>query len=154
MGKANALKEEPEAPQWTFFMVGCFFLIMAFFVITFRMKSEESVLPKRLPPGGTASPSTAKRDSKEELRIHVSRRSGQALYEYVGMGNAVPFDALVGTLSRAAQAGGDKYSVRVSYDPETPWGDVIAVINACNKVKIHECGLIPLRGADAAPMGG
>jgi len=47
-------------------------------------------------------------------------------------------------------SGGEKFSVRVSYDGDANWGDVMMVFNACTKVKIAECGLIPLRGDKAA----
>ena len=55
-------------------------------------------------------------------------------------------------LANSAQAGGDRYSVRVSYVPEVPFEYVMSVFNASNRVKIAECGLIPLRGDKAAPI--
>jgi biopolymer transport protein ExbD len=130
---------------WVFFMVDCFFLITEFFVLTFKFKSEEAALPQRLPPGGTASPNKSMaRDAKETLRVHVAAAGGNATYDV--MGNPVSVSGLNDTLANAARNGGDKYSVKVSYDAQAQWGDVIAVFNACNKVKIAECGLVPLRG--------
>jgi len=130
---------------WVFFMVDCFFLITEFFVLTFKFKTEEAALPQRLPPGGTASPSKSMtRDAKETLRVHVGASTGgNATYDV--MGNPVSVTGLNDTLANAARNGGDKYSVKVSYASEAQWGDVIAVFNACNKVKIAECGLVPLR---------
>jgi hypothetical protein len=134
---------------WVFFMVDCFFLITEFFVLTFKFKMEEAALPQRLPPGGTAAASKAPRDNKETLRIHVSSTGGASTYEY--MGNQVSLSGLNDTLANAARLGGEKYTVKVSYEPGSPWRDVLAVFNACNKVKIAECGLVPLRGDVAAP---
>jgi len=135
---------------WVLFMVDCFFLITAFYVLTFKIKNDEMVLPQRLPPGGTASPNKTKdRDAKETLRVHVASAGGGATYDV--MGNPVSVSGLNDTLANAARNGGDKYSVKVSYEPTAAWGDVIAVFNACSKVKIAECGLVPLRGDQAAP---
>ena len=135
---------------WVFFMVDCFFLITEFFVLTFKFKSEESALPQRLPPGGTAAPNkTMQRDAKETLRVHVASSGGAAVYEY--MGQQVSLSGLNDTLANAARAGGEKYSVKVSYEATAPWKDVLAVFNACNKVKIAECGLVPLRGDVSSP---
>ena len=137
---------------WVFFMVDCFFLITEFFVLTFKFKAEESVLPQHLPPGGTSAPSSKMmKDAKEPLRVHVSAAGGSVAYDV--MGNRVSLADLSSKLAAVASTNPDHYSVRVSYDSEAEWGNVIAVINACNKVKITECGLVPLRGGGAGPGG-
>ena len=138
---------------WVFFMVDCFFLITEFFILTFKFKQEESILPQRLPPGGTAMPSKIiPRDAKEPLRIHVSASAGGGGVVYDVMNTKIPLSDLSAKLAAlVSSAGPDRYTVRVSYETSAQWGDVMAVFNACNKVKISECGLVPLRGPDAAP---
>jgi biopolymer transport protein ExbD len=130
---------------WVFFMVDCFFLITEFYILTFKFKAEESVLPQKLPPGGTAASSVpnTERTNKENLQVRVTGSGETATYQ-IG-GNSTNVDGLITTLTNLAQAGGDKYTVKVSYEGTAQWGDVMAVFNACNKVKIAECGLIPLR---------
>lgn len=135
---------------WVYFMVDCFFLITEFFVITFKFKNEESVLPQKLPPGGTVPSKSTSHDSKEQLNIHVFNNGGQVVYKFLD--GQAGLAELQQKLANSTTAGGDRYSVRVSYEPEVPWRDVMAVFNACTKVKIAECGLIPLRGDKAAPM--
>src|SRR5579862_1931582 len=135
---------------WVFFMVDCFFLITEFFVIIFKFKSEESILPQRLPPGGSVPSKTPQHDAKEQLNIHVMVNGGQPVYKFLDSMASLP--EMTQKLANSAQAGGDRYSVRVSYEPEVPFECVMAVFNACNKVKIAECGLIPLRGDKAAPI--
>src|SRR5438874_1540641 len=133
---------------WVYFMIDSFFLITQFFVITFKVRSDEVVLPQRLPPGGTVPSKSTALDSKKKLSIHVTNSGGQANYDY--MTKQVNLQGLQDMLA-SSTGGGQEYQVRVSYEAEVPFGDVLAVFNACSKVKIAECGLIPLRGAQARP---
>jgi len=133
---------------WVFFAVDCFFLITQFFVITFKVKSNESALPQRLPPGGTVPSKSSALDNKKKLSIHVTRAGGAATYEF--MTKQVNMQGLNDMLAGSV-GGGQEYQVRVSYEEDVPFGDVLAVFNACAKVKISECGLIPLRGSRASP---
>ena len=135
---------------WVYFMVDCFFLITEFFVITFKFKNEESILPQKLPPGGTVPSKAPPHDAKEQLNIHVMHEGGSAQYKFLE--GTASLAEMTQKLANSTSSGGDRYSVRVSYEPEVPWQDVMAVFNACTKVKIAECGLIPLRGDKAAPM--
>lgn len=130
---------------WVFFMIDCFFLITQFFVITFSVKADEVILPQRLPPGGTRPSPTTTIDDKQPLPIHVSMNGTAADYN-IQQTRHVSISELNDTLARSVGPGRE-YLVRVSYEPEVPWEHVIAVFNACSKVKI-ECGLIPLRTAD------
>jgi biopolymer transport protein ExbD len=140
---------------WVFFMVDCFFLITQFFVLTFKFKTEESILPQHLPPGGTVRPTTAvPTNPKEPLRIHVSSGSSRGTAVYDVMNTKVTLADLSSKLAAIVSTSGpDRYTVRISYDTNAQWGDVMAVINACTKVKISECGFVPLHGVDA-PGGG
>jgi len=135
---------------WVFFMIDAFFLVTQFFVITFKVKSDEVVLPQRLPPGGTVPSRSTAIDNKKKLSIHVSSAGGAGTYEF--MTKQVNLQGLNDMLASSV-AGGLEYQVRVSYEPEVPFAHVIAVFNACAKVKIAECGLIPLRGSMAQPGG-
>src|SRR5512140_2439497 len=91
---------------WVFFMVDCFFLITEFFVLTFKFKMEESVLPQKLPPGGTAAPmKTIARDAKEPLRVHVSANGAG----YDVMNTKVSLQDLSSRLAALAGASPDRY---------------------------------------------
>jgi biopolymer transport protein ExbD len=138
---------------WVYFMVDCFFLVTQFYVATFHVKADEVVLPQHLPPGGTVPSSRPPRDAKEQLNIHVYIEGGQARYKFHEI--TVSGSELANKLATAVSAsGGEKFSVRVSYDGDVQWADVMTVFNSCSKVKIAECGLIPLRGDKAAPDRG
>ena len=154
MAHRGGHKEEAEIGQgandrpWVYFMIDSFFLCTQFFVVTFKIKSDEIVLPQKLPPGGTAMARQVAVDSKRKLTVHVSQGAGGAIYQF--MQREVNLSGFVDTLATSTGAG-IEYQVRVSYEPDVRWEHVIAIFNACNKLKITECGLIPLRGRDAGP---
>ena len=134
---------------WVYFMIDSFFLCTQFFVVTFKIKSDEIVLPQKLPPGGTSMARNVAVDAKKKLSVHVAQGAGgEASYQF--MTRDVNLAGFVDMLA-SSTGGGVEYQVRVSYEPDVPWKHVIAVFNACNKMKITECGLIPLRGRDAGP---
>jgi biopolymer transport protein ExbD len=137
---------------WVYFMIDSFFLCTQFFVVTFKIKSDEIVLPQRLPPGGTAMARQVAMDTKKKLQVHVSQSGGGGAAYSIGLASSgeVPLSGLVDRLAAATSAGVE-YQVRVSYEPDVRWEHVIAVFNACSRLKIAECGLIPLRGRDAGP---
>jgi biopolymer transport protein ExbD len=124
-------------------MVDCFFLITEFFVITFKIKNDEAVLPQKLPPGGPGPGHS----SIESLYVHVLNEGGQARYKFndVTVGESTLSDRLVA----AARAKSGETAVKVSYDADVQWKDVMTVFNTCNKARIAQCGLIPLRGDKA-----
>lgn len=126
---------------WVYFMVDSFFLVTQFFVITFHVKSDEVLLPQKLPPGGTKASSKAVVENKKKMSVHVSHQ-GNAQYEC--MQRQVNLAELTDML-RNSTVGNQEVQVRVSYDADVPFQDVMAVFNACAKVKINECGLQPLR---------
>lgn len=131
---------------WVYFMIDCFLLITNFFIITFKFKAEECVLPQRMPPGGTVASKSAFQETKKILNVHVTHPDGSntAVYQY--MSKEVPLAELAGVLASISN-GGDEVQVRVSYEGNVPWGDVMAVFNSCAKAKIRECGLVPCRSA-------
>lgn len=128
---------------WVYFMVDAFFLITQFFVLTFKVKSDEVVLPQKLPPGGAMPSTKTAVDTTRKLSVHVSNNAGRGQYEF--MTRSVDINGLQDMLAGAA-GGGQQTQVRVSYDGDVPFGHVMAVFNACSKAKINECGLIPSRG--------
>jgi biopolymer transport protein ExbD len=133
---------------WVYFMIDAFFLVTQFFVLTFKVKADEVVLPQKLPPGGTMPSKSTAVDNKKKLTIHVSNQAGAASYSF--MQKETNLTGLQDMLAGSVGAG-QEYQVRVSYEPDVAFGSVLAVFNACSKMKISECGLIPLRGAAAGP---
>jgi biopolymer transport protein ExbD len=130
---------------WVFFMVDCFFLITEFFVLTFKFKAEEFLLPQQLPPGG--GPGRPPVTATHSIGVHVA--SGQNGGGYLVMGEPATAAKLEEVLAASSLQLKDRVSVRVSYDASVPWCDVMAVFNACTKVRIAECGLVPLRVSDS-----
>jgi len=125
---------------WVYFMIDCFFLVTQFFVLTFHVRSDEMLLPQKLPPGGT-HPGPPLADTKRKITVHVNH-SMTASYDC--MQKAVDITGLTKILRNA----GPDTQVKVSYEKDVPFADVMAVFNACNKLKISECGLTPLHLAD------
>jgi biopolymer transport protein ExbD len=134
---------------WVYFMVDAFLLMNNFFIMTFKFKQEEPILVQRMPPGSTAPVRSPKLSNKQNLVIHVNRRGEEIGYEY--MSRRVTLEELSNTLAGVA-ASGKELSVRVSYTDEAHWQDIISVYNACQKLKISECGLIPSRTVAAGKM--
>jgi biopolymer transport protein ExbD len=110
------------------------------------VKSDEVVLPQRLPPGGTSPAKNVAVDTKKKLAVHVMNANGQPMFHF--MTQQLDLNGFTNMLATSVSAGQD-YQVRVSYEPDVQFKDVMAIFNACAKQKISECGLIPLRGRDA-----
>ena len=139
---------------WVYFMIDSFFLVTQFFVLTFHVRSDEVILPQKLPPGGGGRPTTATlTEPKEQINVHVMRATPNSKPSYLvksgGASQENSADQFMEMLSTTAQTKSpDKLSVRVSYERDIPFGDVMPVFNACSKFKIAECGLIPLRSGE------
>ena len=138
---------------WVYFMIDSFFLVTQFFVLTFHVRSDEVILPQKLPPGGGGRPTKdSMTEPKEQINVHVMRDPGSTKPSYLvksgGASQPNTADQFMEMLSTTAQTKSpDKLSVRISYDQDIPFGDVMPVFNACSKFKIAECGLIPLRSS-------
>jgi len=132
---------------WVFFMVDCFFLITEFFVLTFKFKMDEPVLPQTLPVGRGGGPCA---DAVEPLPVHVMQNGPRATYRC--MSRELSISELTDVMAEL-QSSGRRNRVKVSYQSTVAWGDVMAVFNACSKTRIGSCGLVPLREVDAAPPG-
>jgi biopolymer transport protein ExbD len=155
MKPAHSLLRQPAAETahgdrpWVYFMIDCFFLVTQFFVITFHIKIDDCALPRQLSSGSKNTkpplpPPLA--DLSSRVRIHVSRAGNAPVYEC--MQQPCSLAELEAALARVKSAGRE-CSVRLSYDPAVPYGDVLAVFNACSRLNIKKCGLIPTREADA-----
>ena len=129
---------------WVYFMIDCFFLVTQFFVITFKVKADEALLPQKLPPGVPITRGGSKIGDKPTLRVHVASANGVASYGFLT--RKVDLAGLSDMLADSVQ-NSQQYQVRISYDADVPFEDVMAVFNTCSKVKIAECGLVPLRVA-------
>ena len=133
---------------WVYFMIDCFFLVTQFFVITFHIKVDDSALPRQLSseswrPNPLLPLPLA--DLSSRVRIPVSRPGNAPVYEC--MQQPYSLAELEAALARVRSAGRE-CSVRLSYDPAVPYGDVLAVFNACSRLDIRKCGLIPTRDAE------
>ena len=135
-----------DSRPWVFFMIDCFMLIVAFLILNFKFKVDDAILPQRLPPG--AYPPGHLIDPKANLLpIHVRRNGNSPAYEIYT--RECSLNEMNETMASMVSSG-KKYQVRVSYEGEVPWSDVIAVFNACTKVGIKECGMVPLRREGSA----
>jgi len=132
---------------WVYFMIDSFFLITQFFVLTFHVKADEKVLPQHMPPGVIHPSDVPILDRTTTLPVHVMR-SGSATAYRVMAGAPLSLEELDGALQRSAAAGLN-YTVRISYDATVPFGDIMAVYNACSKAGLKNCGLVPLRYGDS-----
>lgn len=134
---------------WVYFMIDCFFLVTQFFVITFHIKVDDAVLPQKMPPGGeTKDPRPL--PSVESLHVHVAQVDGVPIYQYLReAGSLADFEAVLRRTKDARR----ECVVKISYEPAVLYRDVLAVVNACSKLDIRKCGLMRLRGTDAAPGG-
>ena len=126
---------------WVWFMVDCFMLITSFFLLQFKFKVDEVILPQRLPPSGGYHTGPVATDL-EWLTVHCTRTSGAPAYQVLS--RTCSASDLTETLAALA-SNKHRLGVRVSYDTQTPWEDVMAVFNECSKLAIRECGLVPLR---------
>jgi biopolymer transport protein ExbD len=126
---------------WVYFMVDCFFLITEFFILTFKFKTEDFVLPGKLPPGAH-DPDPRYVIPAEIVKLGVDSSNPAQPYSF--MNQRLTHDEVKALLTRAA-ASGKGVQVRVEYTAGTTWAPVAQIFNECQHVKIQDCGLIPLR---------
>jgi len=130
------------ARPWVWVMVDAFFLITAFFVCTFRVKTNENVLPQKL-NAESGTPSHVKPIIADRIiHVHVKHESGVAEYHYHSVRGSLA--DLASSLVGAKETAGN-VQVRVSYDHGVPFGDVMAVMNASTRAGIKSVGFAPLR---------
>jgi biopolymer transport protein ExbD len=143
-------KDTHGSRPWVYFMIDCFLLMTNFFIISFQFKTQEPILPQKLPPGcGIRLPGyTPPLDTK--LLVHVKHvKEGtkeKTVYEYLG--RSVTMDELTGVLRDVAR-GAAKVRVLVSYADNCRWQDVVDIFNQCQRLKIDQCGLVPSRSVAA-----
>ena len=78
---------------------------------------------------------------KEVFGIHVFLENGQPRYRFHEV--AVSASELATKLAILARANNDKLSIRVSYDGDVSWKDVMRVSSACGNAKIADCEIVP-----------
>ena len=125
---------------WVFFMVDCFFLITEFFILTFKFKTDDAILPQKMPPGGTVT-SKLEPDGMTNLRVSVDSSNPQQPYTF--MNQKLTLDELSSMLARS-KGMGKPVKVSVSYTAQSNWGVVAQVFNECQHLGIAECGLVSL----------
>jgi biopolymer transport protein ExbD len=135
------LSEGTHERPWVWCMIDAFALVMAFFVCTFHVKRDEPVLPQALSKVHGPGPTVV--DGTETLRVAVSRENGTAVYTYHSVRGTL--DDLGASLAGARQSGRD-VRVKIAYESGVPFGDVLAVMNACSRAGIRDVGLVPRRG--------
>jgi len=130
---------------WVFFMIDCFLLVTEFFILTFKFKVEEPILPERNPPGVPPQRWVTLPSTKEVLDVDVRREGGSPVYTFRSQRTD-----LAGFRQRLTDlySSNREFSVRVSCEASTPWEDVMAVFNECTRVRITECGLMMPRVRD------
>lgn len=127
---------------WVYFMVDCFFLITIFFVCTFKIRSNELSVVGRLPPGSNRPICRLPLDpTVRTMNVHVSRNAGAPAYHFLT--RRCDLSALNEMLANVANSGGT--TIRISYERDVPFTDVLAIFNACSRNNIMHCGLVPLR---------
>jgi len=129
---------------WVFFMIDCFMLVLQFFILTFKFKDVEPVLPGQLPPG-SEMPSKTPPPEKKPIVIYAMMNQ---VYQVDGQNTDLSgLETTVGARLGASS----ETSVKIRYDKAVPWGDVFAIYNLAAKYKVKEVGLIPLRIQDMPP---
>jgi len=126
---------------WVYFMVDCFFLITIFFVCTFKVRKDELNVAGRLPPGGPTHCRLPLDSIVRTMNVHVSRNADAPSYTFLTRRGDL--SALNEMLANVAESGGT--AIRISYERDVPFTDVLAIFNACSRNNIMHCGLVPLR---------
>ena len=142
-GNGNGHAQRP----WVYFMIDCFFLITEFFIVCFKFKNVELNLVNKLPAGGPGYPPVV-RPANEILHIHLIQKDGQVTY--LVQTTPITLPELDATLVRAS-AKRPAVSVRISYEGDVAWKEVVTVMNACTREHIENVGLQPLRSTEARP---
>jgi biopolymer transport protein ExbD len=126
-----------DSRPWVYFMVDCFMLITEFFVLTFQFKTEEVILPHKLPLHGPCMPQSV---HTENLSVYVQHLNDVPIYQV--MREQYDQTRLADCFARAVSENKDVV-VRVSYDKAVPWSDVMNVFNECSRARIQQVGLVP-----------
>jgi len=140
MFKRNRKSEEEEvhgSRPWVFFMIDCFMLILQFFILTFHFRASEPVLPAKLPDEGPGIP----RPLPPEKQPLVVRVKAGPIYTVDGVDASL--QDLETTLSARCMAN-SATRLRISYEAQVPWGDVMELYDLAAKYAVHDVGLVPL----------
>jgi biopolymer transport protein ExbD len=134
---------------WVYFMVDCFFLITQFFLISFQFKKPPDekwqLVQKNL--GNTRSdPRIHLPNSNEVLTVHAIQQKTGTVYLFESQTVGLP--ELSAALARVTSSKSN-VSVKLSYDGDVPYENIIAVMNECSRHNIDRCSLVPLRADQA-----
>jgi biopolymer transport protein ExbD len=102
-------------------------------------RSKQPPLPQR-----RARPRIQKDQEKRRVEVHVTRDGEKVTYKFQNVESSA--EEFGQKLVDATDEDKQDFSVRVSYEPDVQWGDVMYVFNAATCARITECGLLPLRG--------
>src|SRR5687768_6628214 len=102
---------------WVYFMIDCFFLITAFTIMSFQLRTEEEVLENKLPPEGGAK--VVPYSAPQPVHIHVIATNGEPRFRVEG--SECSEAEMKTSLQSLAQLGPERYRVKISYDADTPW---------------------------------
>ena len=127
---------------WVYFMIDSFFLITQFFVLTFHI-GHDLVLPHTLhnaPPGTTFSVNTG-------VTILVNRDPADIAPTYkINGGESMDRSTVESKLSAMVVGKNPSdFSVKISAQGNTTFGDVMPLLSICKKLKFPECGIQPSR---------
>jgi biopolymer transport protein ExbD len=140
---ADEAHRSHDSRPWVFFMIDCFLLLTQFFILTFNFKTDEPVLPRRMPGG---IPNTGPcRPPPPNLLIDVHVLRNQGVIEYLVLKQRTDFSGLRRSLANYKET---KSMVRISYEQDLQWREVMTVLNECAANEL-ESGLVPLRTPEA-----
>lgn len=133
---------------WVYFMIDSFFLVTQFFVLTFQLRvANDLVLPNKLiGTGGIICP-PPERFAKMPVGITVLQSAADAAPKYqMNGGELLDEPGVVARLNdMVSGTSPERFSVRVSYEGKVVFKGVMTIFNACKKLGIQECGLMPSR---------
>src|SRR5579862_1639916 len=140
-GGEGGIHERP----WGYFMIDAFFLVTQFFVLTFQLRvADDVVLPNNLLPGNRTIV-TPPPPPKTAVGITVLHGATGSKYQMNG-GELLDEQGVIARLGDVVNGKSpSKFFVKVSYDGEVAFKDVMTIFNACKKLGIPECGLQPMR---------
>jgi biopolymer transport protein ExbD len=110
-------------------MIDCVFQLLIFFLVVARFAEEEREMEVMLPEASQAQPLTAR---PQELFINIDDHG-----RYFVGGQSVNLGQLQNILKRAAANNPAQQSVVLRADRRCRWEAVVAVMNACQEVKIR-----------------
>ena len=123
-------------------MIDCMFLITEFFLITFKFKEKEYILPAELPKGGVAlkDPNILK-NRYPPIVVTIKGEADDVHYLLdQSPTNLTDMKLKLSQLKTIEQA---QTQVRIVVDSKVHFKHLIRVFDTCKQLGIQNCGLIP-----------